>query len=157
MNHKQRIFNMLAKAGKPQATQLSRKVKFAFADDAESAAGDLRSALDEVRTVTEAVEGNIQDVISSLDEALGLAPGLDADMIQETLDLYNEKFEQANKVADEFKNAAEQLGIDPYDSPAFKALVESIEAGAQDTFKLLIARDNVTKYAEILTTLQSNM
>lgn len=156
MSQKQRIFNLLAK--KP-ATKLSatRKVKFSFADDAAAAANALRGAQDEVASTADLATSAVEDVKAALERAVSFAPGLDRDMIQDTLDKYDEAFQEANQIADEFKRAADQLGIDPYDSPAFQTLVDTIENGAQITFKLLIARDDVAKYADLITNISDEL
>lgn len=151
MSQTQRIYNMLAKSGK---TDLSRKVKFAIADEAGEALRQLDEAAAELEEVSNNTQSTINDIVRSLEAAVGLAPGLDG--IQESLNKYNDAFGKANEVADKFKQASEALGIDPFDSDAFSELVDAIQ-DTSVTFDALKVRDDANDLSETIANIQSSL
>lgn len=152
MNQTQRIYNMLAKSSK---TDLNRQVKFAIADEAADALRQMDDAAAELEEVSNNTQSTINDIVRSLEAAIGLAPGLDG--IQESLDTYNAAFQKANEIADKFKQASEALGVDPYQSDAFSELVDAIEQSGTITFDAMKVRDDAKDLSEAIANIQSSI
>lgn len=147
---------MLAKTSKP--TQLSRKVNFAIADEAAEALRQLDLAMSALQEETITSENRTTRIVSMLEEAIGLSVrNSREDGIQVYLDSFDEAFGKANEVADKFKQAAEALGIDPYDSEAFSELVEAIEQTSEVTFPAMQARDQENDLDQILADLEAKI
>ena len=154
MNQKQRIFDLLAKTSK---TQLSKdgKVKLSIADEAADAISKLEDALSELNQLTADEQSAVNDITRLLQQALGLASGLD--QVQGALNVFNIAFDRANQVADNFKRAADALGIDPFDSADFSALVESIEQSGTATFDAMRVRDQSNDIMDIIDEIQGRI
>lgn len=154
MNQKQRIFDLLAKTSK---TQLSKagKVKLSIADEAADAISKLEDALSELNELTADEQNAVNDITRLLQQAVGLASGLD--QVQGALNVFNIAFDRANQVADNFKRAADTLGIDPFDSADFSALVESIEQSGTATFDAMRVRDQSSDIMDIIDEIQGRI
>jgi len=156
MNQKQRVFNMLAKTSKTQLSK-GRKVNFAIADEAQEALRQLDLASSALAEMTTTSENRTMNIIRMLEEAIDLSIRNTADDgMQAYLDSYDEAFGKANELADKFKQAAEALGIDPYDSEAFSELVEAIEDSSV-TYPAMQARDQENDLDQILSDLQAKL
>ena len=71
--------------------------------------------------------------------------------------MFNIAFDKANQVADNFKRSAETLGIDPFDSADFSALVESIEESGTATFDAMRVRDQSNDIMDIIDEIQGRI
>jgi hypothetical protein len=154
MNQKQRVFNMLAKTSKTQLSK-GRKVNLAIADEAADAIREMEDATSELYVAINNTQSAVNDITRSLQEAIGLAPGLD--QVQDSLNAYNVAFNKANQVADKFKNAADALGIDPYDSQDFSGLVDAIEGSTDVTMDALRTRDQADDLIDLIADLQGKI
>lgn len=157
MDQKQKIFNLIAKTAKTQLSA-TRKVKFAIADEAAEALRQLDLAMSALEEMTISSESRTANIVRMLEDAIGLSVrNTREDSMQAYLDSFDEAFGKANDVADKFKQAAESLGIDPYDSDAFRELVEAIEQSAQVTYPAMLARDQENDLDEILGELEAKI
>jgi len=154
MNQRQTIFNLLAKTSKTELRK-GRKVNLSIADEAADAVRQLEDALSDLYEVTTNTQSAINDITRSLQEAIGLAPGLDE--VQASLNVFSVAFDKANQVADNFKRAADVLGIDPADSQDFSGLVNAIEQSGTATFDALRTRDQANDLMDVIADIQGKL
>lgn len=113
MSQQQRVYNLLAKVGKNN--EQGRKMKFAIADD-------LNTALEEASRVIETTSAQVEAAYETVADLIGRIPS--ADSFYEDTYGYSMRLDMAVTRA---QSAAEELGIDPENVSGYSDALDLLE------------------------------